>query len=147
MVILSHFLHLFDGLLHHEVVVLSSKLLLFVHESEDENIVILGLKVDNTFYIFIIIIKLEPDVHVFALLALHDHKLGAVIAGDSVSELLANVVTNILNNTLDVGLARDLVLELLIQVVALALPLDFLARDLLAETGDLVHHDELLLLG
>ena len=56
MIILSHFLYFFDRLLHHKIVVLTVKLLLFVDKSEDKDVTGLTSEVHNGLDIFSIVV-------------------------------------------------------------------------------------------
>jgi hypothetical protein len=81
------------------------------------------------------------------LLALNEHEQGAVALLDPVGQLAAHIVGDIFNQTLYMGLGRDHVLVLLIEVVALTLLLNLLRGDLLAKTRNFIDDNQLLLLG
>jgi hypothetical protein len=145
MVVLAHLLNFFDRLLQEEIVVLPSKLLLLVDQGEHEDVIILGLEIDQALNILSVVVQLDPNVDVTALLALHHHEHSTVILLDPVGELATDVVGGVLDQTLHVGLARDHVLKLLIEVIALTLLLNFLSGDLFAETRDFIDNNQLLL--
>ena len=125
-VVKAHLLDLLDQLLHEEVVVLAVELLSFVDEGEAEHVVRLGPVIHDQLHILIVVVKLNPDVDVLAVLGLYNHEGILVILLNSVSEEAAHPVELVHHGSGDVGLRGDEVLVLLVQVVALALSLDFL---------------------
>lgn len=147
MVILSHLLDLLQCLLHEEIAMLSIKLLLLIDESEKEDVVSLGLEVNDALNIFGVVIELHSDVHVLSLLNLDDHEHVSVILFHSMGELAAaESVSVVFDHTLDMSLTGDLVLVILIEVVAPALQGNLLGRHLLSIATILITHDHALLL-
>lgn len=104
-VVLTHLFDLLDGLLHEEIVVLPVKLLFIIDESEQENIMVLGLEISDSLDILSIVVELHSDIHVLAAFFLYYHEGVLIVFLDPMSQLAAaKCVTVVLNNTLDVRL-------------------------------------------